>query len=138
MTYQDVYPVFITKDLAACQAFYTRWLGFQVAFASSFFILLISEGENPYSLGFMSEVHPSSPPSNPAMNAQAGVFMTLQVADAQADYDRLKAAGLDMHYDLKDEPWGQRRFGLIDPNGMYVDVVEQTAPEPGFWEQYPA
>ena len=45
---------------------------------------------------------------------------------------------VDIHYPLTDEPWGQRRFGLVDPNGMYVDVVEQTEPQPGFWERYPA
>ena len=138
MTYQDVYPVFITKDLSACKVFYSQWLHFQVAFESSFFILLVSEGDRPYSLGFMTEVHPSSPPSNPAMNAQAGVFLTLQVANVRADYERLRSAGLEMHYHLHDEPWGQRRFGLVDPNGMYIDVVEQTEPAAGFWEGYAA
>ena len=136
MTYQDVYPVYITKDLRACKEFYTKWFNFQVAFESSFFVLLIAEGEKSFSIGFLNEVHPSSPPTSPAMTAQAGVFLTLQVADANADFIRLQQAGLKMNYGIKDEPWGQRRFGVIDPNGMYIDIVQQIEPQEGFWEKY--
>lgn len=137
MQYQDIYPVFITKDLQATQAFYVKWFNLNVAFESGFFVLLISDGERPWSIGLLDENHPSSPPSAPAMNAEAGVFLTLQVADAKSEYERLKSAGLKIRYELHDEPWGQRRFGIVDPNGMYVDIVEQTEPEPGFWDKYP-
>ena len=135
--FQDVYSVFITKDLKASKEFYMKWFGFSVVFEASFFVLLTASGERSFSVAFMSEQHPSSPPSNPAMNAKAGVFLTLQVEDAQAFYAKLKKAGIKMHYHLKDEPWGQRRFGIIDPNEMYVDIVQQTEPETGFWEKYP-
>ena len=137
MTYQDVYSVFITKDLKTSKEFYTKWFDFEIVFESSFFILFSSGGEKPISLAFMSEKHPSSPPSNPALNSKAGVFLTLQVEDAKSFYEKLKKAGLKIYYDLKDEPWGQRRFGVIDPNGMYIDIVEQIEPEKGFWEKYP-
>lgn len=136
MVYQDVYPVFVTKDLNASRDFYNKWFNMEVVFEASFFLLLTTPGENPRSIGFLSEVHPSSPPSNPAMNAQAGVFLTLQVSDAKADFERLRKAGLNISYSLKDEPWGQRRFGVVDPNGMYVDVVQQIEPEKGFWDKY--
>ena len=35
-----------------------------------------------------------------------------------------------MSYPLRDEPFGQRRFGLFDPAGVWIDVVEQIEPEP--------
>ena len=37
---------------------------------------------------------------------------------------------------LTDEPWGQRRLMVRDPSGIAVDVVEQIAPVPGFWDAY--
>lgn len=137
MVYQDVYPVFVTKDLTITKQFYEKWFNLKPVFESGFFMLLASE-DNSRSIGFLSEEHPSSPPSMPAMNTQAGVFLTLQVEDARADFDRLKKAGLEISYELRDEPWGQRRFGVVDPNGMYIDVVQQIEPEKGFWEKYPA
>src|SRR5688572_21431220 len=42
MKYQDVYPVFVTKDLKACKEFYGTWFNLQPVFESSFFILLVS------------------------------------------------------------------------------------------------
>lgn len=137
MNIEDIYPVFITKDLKQCREFYTRWFDMEVIFEAEFFLLLTSSNKK-YNIGFLSETHPSSPPSAPAMNTKAGVFLTLQVTDAKADYDRLKNAGLTISYALRDEPWGQRRFGIVDPNGMYIDVVQQIEPEKGFWEKYPA
>ena len=75
--YQDVYPVFITKDIVRSRDFYIKNLGFEVAFESSFFILLTTAAEPSYRIGFLSEEHPSSPPSAPALKAGAGVFITL-------------------------------------------------------------
>ncbi|MBC8174011.1 MAG: glyoxalase, partial [Chitinophagales bacterium] len=65
-----------------------------------------------------------------------GVFLTLQAENVASEYARLKNAGLDIYYHLKDEAWGQRRFGVVDPNGMYVDIVEQIEPQEGFWDKY--
>lgn len=138
ITYQDSYSVFITKDIIKSRDFYTKSLGFEVAFESSFFILLTTSAEPSFRVGFLSEEHPSSPPTAPALKADAGVFLTLQVKDAKATFDNLVQTGVKITYTLTDEPWGQRRFGLTDPNGMYVDVVEQIEPQDGFWGKYKA
>src|SRR5688572_9720021 len=83
MQFDDVYPVFVTKNLTAAKEFYVTWFNFQVVFESGFFILLTSQGDKSFTIAFLDEVHPSSPPSPPAMNAQAGVFLTMQVANAR-------------------------------------------------------
>lgn len=132
---QEVYTVFITTDVKKCTEFYAQWFGFTVIFESSWFILLQSPGKKSFPLAFMNEEHPSSPPVPKAMNGN-GAFITLQVADAKKVYDAMIKGGLKIGYHLKDEDWGQRRFAVTDPNGMHVDVVEQTAPKEGFWDQY--
>ncbi|MES2651214.1 MAG: VOC family protein [Bacteroidota bacterium] len=136
MKIKDSYPVFVTKELNATKDYYVNALQFNVFFESSWFLLLQTESENPYFIAFMDEQHPTSPPSIPAINSKSGVFLTLEVDDAKAEYEKLTAAGLEIYYHLKEEAWGQKRFGLIDPNGMYIDIVEQIAPEEGYWDQY--
>ncbi len=136
MKIKDSYPVFVTKQLLATKNYYTKWFDFEVFFESNWFILLQIKGEKPYFIAFIDEQHPTSPPSIPAINANAGVFLTLTVDNALAEYKRLSDEGLEIYYHLKDEAWGQKRFGLIDPNGMYIDIVEQTAPEEGYWDQF--
>jgi uncharacterized glyoxalase superfamily protein PhnB len=48
----------------------------------------------------------------------------------------MKIAGAEFTYHLNNEPWGQRRFATTDPNGMWMDVVEQIQPQPGWWDKY--
>lgn len=53
--------------------------------------------------------------------------------DAGAEYGHLLSIGLRCDLPLTDEPWGQTRFGVTDPSGMWVDIVEQTEPQDGWW-----
>lgn len=132
---QEVYTAFVTDDVKKCKVFYEQWFGFTPVFVSSWFILLQSPGKKAFFLAFMNEEHPSTPPYPKAMKGDAA-FLTLQVGDAKKVYDAMLKGGLKIFYPLKDEDWGQRRFAVIDPNGMHIDVVEQTEPKPGFWDKY--
>lgn len=107
-----------------------RPLGFQVVFEASWFVYLAATG-----LAFMTPDHPSRPPG-PELFSGKGAFLTVQVADAAAEFERLKRGGLSIAYALRDEPWGQRRFGVYDPSGTWVDVIQQIDPQAGFWDRY--
>jgi catechol 2,3-dioxygenase-like lactoylglutathione lyase family enzyme len=128
------YPIVITDRLRECRDFYVRWFGLAVVFDTSWIVVLGHDGETP-ALAFMHSSHPSEPPS-PARFSGDGAFLTLQVDDARGEYERLTAAGLELALELTDEPWGQRRFAAVDPAGMWVDVVEQIDPTPGWWDEY--
>jgi uncharacterized glyoxalase superfamily protein PhnB len=106
-----------------------------VGFEASWFVYLHSTGDRPRAVAFMSADHPSQPPG-PETFSGKGMFLTLQVSDAAAEFARLADARVPIAYALRDEPWGQRRFGLVDPSGTWVDVVQQIEPQPGFWVPY--
>lgn len=133
--YEDVYTVYITKDLNASRDFYVQWLDFEIVFEASWFVYMQSNGEHKLSLALIDEKHPSTPPAYGAFNG-SGSFLTLQVADATAVYNQLKAKNAPISYTLTKEDWGQLRFGLTDPNGLYVDIVQQIEPKEGYWEHY--
>jgi catechol 2,3-dioxygenase-like lactoylglutathione lyase family enzyme len=122
----------ITDRLRDCRDFHVRWFEFEVVFEASW-IVVLSGGA--LTVAFMHPEHPSSPPK-PGAYTGDGMFLTLQVADARAEYELVTAAGLRCDLELTDEPWGQRRFGVTDPSGMWVDVVEQIEPEPGWWDPH--
>ena len=134
MKLEAAYPIVVTDRLADCRAFYTHRLGFKIVFEATWFVYLQAPG-GPYGVAFMAPDHPSQPPG-PETFTGHGMFLTLQVADAAAEFERLTRAGAAIAYPLRDEPWGQRRFGLIDPAGLWLDVVQQIEPEPGFWDPY--
>ena len=135
MCIQDLYSVIVTDQRAECRDFYVRWFGFQVVFEASWFVYLAAAGDHAFGLAFMAPDHPSQPPGPDTFNGK-GMFLTLQVADAALEFQRLKRAGLEIAYELHDEPWGQRRFALYDPAHTWVDVVQPIDPAPGFWERY--
>ncbi len=133
---QDLYFVVVTKKYKESIAFYQQNFGFEIAFGSSWFTYMQSPGERPFGLAIMGEDHPTAPPKLPPFQANAGAFLTLQVEDAKATFEKLKAQGATFTYSLHDEPWGQRRFSLTDPNGLFIDVVQQIEPKPGYWDKY--
>ena len=135
MDVTDAYTVIITERLAECRHFHRHYFGFEPVFQSSWFVLVSSGSERPVSVAFMHPEHPSSPP-DPAAHRGDGSFLTLQVEDAAGEYERIIATGLPCEFPLRDEPWGQRRFAVVDPAGVWVDVVEQTEPEEGWWDPY--
>ena len=127
------YPVVVSEAVRKCRDFYVGWFGFEVVFAAEW-IAVLGAGGVP-ALAFMHPEHPTSPPAPGAYRGH-GTFLTIQVADAKHEYERVVAGGLRCELDLTDEPWGQRRFAVVDPAGMWVDVVEQTEPATGWWEHH--
>ena len=135
MELEASYPVVVTDKLIECRDFYTRWFGFRVVFEATWFVYLTSSDEGQHGIAFMTPDHPSRPPGPEAFDGQ-GILLTLQVPDAASEFERVRTSGLFVDHPLRDEPWGQRRFGLRDPAGVWVDVVEQIEPEPGYWDPY--
>jgi uncharacterized glyoxalase superfamily protein PhnB len=135
MQVQDAYPIIVTDKLVECRDFYTGQLGFQIVFEASWFVYLASAGDRPYGIAFMASDHPSEPPG-PETFTGRGMSLTLQVANAAAEFERIREAGVPVAYPLRDEPWGQRRFAVIDPAGLWVDVVQHIDSQPGYWDQY--
>lgn len=134
MQFQDFYPIIVTDKLAACRDFYTHWFALEIGFESTWFLWLHS-ANTTVSLAFMHPEHPSTPPGPEPFNGK-GMCLEFQVEDAQATYEQFREAGLDITYAIRDEPFGQRRFGLYDPAGVWIDVVQQIEPMAGWWDKY--
>lgn len=135
MHVKDLYSIVVTDKRAECRDFYVRWFGFQVVFEASWFVYLAATGDHPFGIAFMSPDHPSRPPGPETFDGK-GMLLTVQVADARAEFDRLRLSGVTIAHPLRDEPWGQRRFAVHDPAGTWVDVIEPIDPAPGFWDEY--
>lgn len=109
-------------------------MGFVSGFDSTWISWLTTQDQSA-SIAFMTPDHPSAPPG-PDNFSGKGMCFELKVEDAKAAFEKISATGLEIEYPLTDEPFGQRRFGFHDPSGLWVDIVEQTEAEAGFWDKY--
>ncbi|RYE10336.1 MAG: glyoxalase [Hyphomicrobiales bacterium] len=122
MQFVDRYPIIVTDAFPACRDFWVRHFGFNLVFENDWFVYLQADGA---SIAFMSPAHPSSPPGPEPYGA--GISMELEVADATAALAELRATGREPDYPLTDEAFGQRRFSVKDPSGLWVNIVQQLA-----------
>jgi catechol 2,3-dioxygenase-like lactoylglutathione lyase family enzyme len=106
-------PDIKSKDLNASRQFYVDVLGLEVAMDMGFIVTLVS-------------------PSNPT--AQVSLMrdddslailphMSIEVADVDDVHSRAVSRGLTIVYPLTNEPWGVRRFFVIDPSGNAINVM---------------
>ncbi|HVM20690.1 MAG TPA: DUF480 domain-containing protein [Egibacteraceae bacterium] len=56
--------------------------------------------------------------------APSGIRLWLQVPDAQAAYQRLRAVGVDVDEPPRTQPWGLIEMSVADPDGLELVVVE--------------
>ncbi len=57
-----------------------------------------------------------------------GMYLTIEVDDLDGLYRDLKAKGVDIKVDLRDEPWGDGHFAIEDPNGIGIDALRCSPP----------
>ena len=74
--------------------------------------------------------------SNTPAAPTKGLILNFEVADVDAEYQRLRSAGLAVKLPLRDEDFGQRHFITADPNGVLIDVITPIAPSEAFLAQY--
>ena len=113
----------ITSKIAETKAFYTKLLGFGVTFENEFYLLLHTPDKQA-EISFMLPEHPSQQPIFHKPFKGEGVYLTIEVEDVDSLYKQLKSKGAKIQFDLRDEPWGDRHFAIVDPNGVGIDLVK--------------
>jgi catechol 2,3-dioxygenase-like lactoylglutathione lyase family enzyme len=120
------YNGIVTSKLLESKEFYTKNLGFSVKFENEWFVLFERDGRE---LAFMQ---PNLEFQNQIFRGEyggKGLWLTVEVADVEAEYKRIQNLGVPIVVELRQEDWGETHFSIADPNGIGVDFVEYKAPE---------
>ncbi len=116
----------ITPHVQASKAFWVRLFDCEVVFEGEggwFVLLRLGESE----LGFLQPGLESQAPVFQRAFSGQGMWITVDVDDVDAEYARIRALGVPIELELRDEPWGDRHFVVVDPSGVGVDVVQHGA-----------
>jgi catechol 2,3-dioxygenase-like lactoylglutathione lyase family enzyme len=117
----------ITQDVPALAAFYARVLGVEaVGDATHMELRTQGAGIAIFSVEGMEGMAPGS-----MLGAGTGTFtLMFEVPDVDAEYERLKALGVEFVKPPQTHPWGARSFWFRDPEGNIVDFYAVQAPLP--------
>ncbi|MBB5912574.1 catechol 2,3-dioxygenase-like lactoylglutathione lyase family enzyme [Nocardia transvalensis] len=111
MDIRRVVPDLRPADMERTRAFY-RQLGFEEVMDLGWIVTLASPS-NPTAQILLIGANAEGPQPD----------ISVEVDDVDAAHDTMAAAGAEIVYTLRDEPWGVRRFFVRDPDGTVVNVV---------------
>ncbi|WP_422084213.1 VOC family protein [Ulvibacterium sp.] len=117
----------ITEKLVETKDFYMKNLDFGVTFENEFYLLLHAPGKQA-ELSFLKPNHPTQQPIFQRPFNGKGMYLTIEVDDVDQLYKKIKGKGVPIAIELRDEPWGDRHFAIVDPNGIGIDLVTFTKP----------
>ena len=102
--------VVAVHDFDKTDAFYRDILGFERSWSDGNWTFYRS-GAGMVMAGLCPD---DLPPADLGSHSYVGYF---EVDDVDAMYERVQATGGDVTKTLRDEPWGQREFGVRSPEG---------------------
>lgn len=117
----------ITEKLAETKEFYSKVLDFGVTFENEFYLLMHTPNRQA-ELSFLLPNHPTQKPIFQTPFAGKGMYLTIEVDNVDEVYKKMNELGVKIEIDIRNEPWGDRHFAIIDPNGIGIDIVTYTKP----------
>lgn len=121
-----------TNKLQESKVFYMEHFDFQLLYESDWYIELIARD-------LASGISFTLPQREEGefFNGK-GLIISFEVDDVDAEYDRLKAEGLNIYQEMQDKPWGERSFVINDPNGIHIYIYKSIVPTPEYKQVYDA
>lgn len=113
-------------DVSASAEWATRHLGFEPAMAADGFASL-AHPDAGYNLIYLATGLPTFKPDSAAGPAD-GLLVVFTVDDVDAEHTRMVAEGVEVVTPPETEPWGERYFQVVDPNGVVYQLVQWVEP----------
>lgn len=119
------FPSLVTAKFYETWDFYTAVLGFKTLRECDEYVQL----SHPSGVQFGLHRHESDgfAPELVSSTDGRGFWLSIQVADADAEYERLEKLGVAGLETPEDRPWGERSFLLRDPNGVVLHISHRIA-----------
>lgn len=129
---QTVTPYLLYEDVESALDFLTRAFGFQETLRYTGSAGYINHAEMRCGEGNIMMGDPGDDYRNPKRLGAATVQIYVLVGDVDALFHRATAAGAEVIEEPVDKEYGERRFGVKDPEGhswWFAQEIRAVAPE---------
>jgi uncharacterized glyoxalase superfamily protein PhnB len=109
-------------DVDASAAFLSKHFGFQTEMAQPGFVSLARDDVG-FNVIFLQVGLATFRPTSHAAAAGPGLLLVFVVDDIEAQWERLRSR-VTVATPIQTEPWGERFFQVLDPNGIVIQLVQ--------------
>lgn len=103
-------------SLEELQKFYSELFDLKIVMDLGWIATLASDETAPTQISIATEGGSGTPVPD----------ISIEVDDVDAVYRRAAELGCQIEYELTDEPWGVRRFYVLDPAGKLINVLAHS------------
>ena len=114
MSIRRIVPNIGSAKMDESKEFYSGFLGLHLAMDMGWIATVVSP-TNPTAQLSIAKGEPSA--STPSMS------ISIEVDNVDRLHHDAVARGYEINYPLTDEPWGVRRFAVVDPNGVVINIM---------------
>lgn len=111
------------EDVDASASFLVDHFGFTTEMADDGLVSL-TRADAGFNVIFLRTGLATFKPAARATHRADGILLVFVVDDVDAEYRRVRAEGVEITTAIETEPWGERDFQAIDPNGVIVQLVQ--------------
>ncbi|MCK6068211.1 MULTISPECIES: VOC family protein [Microbacterium] len=110
-------------DVEASATFLEQQLAFEREMQQDGFVSLKRDGVG-FNVIFLRTGLSTFKPASHAGDAGQGLLLVFVVDDIDAEWQRVSTSGVPVATPIETEPWGERYFQMIDPNGVLIQLVQ--------------
>lgn len=110
-------------DPAASARFLIEHFGFTEKMSADGFVNL-THVDAGFDVVYLRTGLDSFKPKRLGGSAGEGLLIAFVVEDIDAEYQRVRDAGVPIETPIETEPWGERYFQALDPNGLVIQLVQ--------------
>ena len=115
MKIRRIVPDICSNDLEKSKQFYGDFLGLKLVMDMDWILCFASESNQTAQINIL--------PNDNKDVTNANVFITIEVFEIDAAYEKAIANNYEIVYPITNEPWKVRRFFMKDPNGVTINIM---------------
>ena len=113
------YVGLIVQNPSLTRDFYVKHLGFSVQIEMEAYVHLVHP-PSQFELALLRQGEPNHLAQMQTGSQGNGLWIGLEVANADEDHQRLKTEGVTILQPPTDQPWGERTIVIQDPDGVVI------------------
>lgn len=117
MTVKRIVPNIAMANPAEAATFYKNVLGLELVMDQGWIVTCVSGAATNPQISIASEGGSGTPVPD----------ISIEVEDIDHVYNKAQASGCEIVYELRDEPWGVRRFFIRDPAGTLLNILAHNS-----------